>query len=222
MIADDAVRTKLVAAAQALSRANLVHAYGHVSVRSDKASCWVTASKPLGLIDENDEPHWIDFNQPLSENVLGEVRIHREVYRRSPHVNAIVRAMPPNVMVLAAYGIVPQPRHGFGAYFSPAPYLWNDPQLLRDDAQAALLADGLVESGSRAALMRGNGSVVCGASIEEAVVLTWYLEDMARIELEGRKAGLAHPMLSPQECARRAVWGGAILDRMWDHLTRGT
>jgi HCOMODA/2-hydroxy-3-carboxy-muconic semialdehyde decarboxylase len=208
-------------AAYALAKAGLLHAYGHASIRCDVESFWVTPSKPLGLVSPADALIKVPLDGPLPDGVLGEVRIHREIYRRQPDTHAVVRAMPQNAMVLAAYGIVPQPRHGFGSYFAALPIYWSDPQLLRTDEQAALLADMVVAAGTRAAIMRGNGTVVHGRSIQEAVVLTWYLEDMARIDLEGRKAGLTGPILTADECEKRAVWNGAILDRMWDYLTSG-
>jgi len=56
-----------------------------------------------------------------------------------------------------------------------------------------------------------------------AVVLTWYLEDAARIELQLRSAGLANegPTLALEEAARRAVGTGRIYERMWEYLSAG-
>lgn len=107
-----------------------------------------------------------------------------------------------------------------GSYFSPAVPLWDDPQLVRSDEQAAGVAAAL--GNARAVVMRGNGAVVAAPSIEQAVVLTWYLEDAARIELQLRAAGLADgPILSPEEAARRATGAGRIFERMWEYLCDG-
>ena len=74
---------------------------------------------------------------------------------------------------------------------------------------------------ARAIVMRGNGAVTAGASLEDAVVLTWYLEDAARVEFEARAAGIAEAgvILGEAEVTQRATWSGAILDRMWVYLT---
>ncbi|HEY9274216.1 MAG TPA: class II aldolase/adducin family protein, partial [Achromobacter sp.] len=71
--------------------------------------------------------------------------------------------------------------------------------------------------------MRGNGAVVAAESLMHAVVLTWYLEDAARIEWQLRSAGLAEgaPTLSLDEAAARAVGTGRIYERMWEYLTAG-
>lgn len=207
-------------AGNALARHGLVHAYGHCSIRTGEAAFRVSASKPLGLLNASDSGIQVPLEGPLPEGVLGEVRIHREIYRLRPEVRAVVRCMPPKLMSLGTMGRVPRARHGFGSYFHPAPALWGDPQLLRDDGQAHQLAASL---GSRPAIvMRGNGAVIVGESLEQAVVLSWYLEDAARIELDCLAAGTAEQgLLTESEARLRATWSGRIVERMWDFMTAG-
>lgn len=204
----------------ALFRHGFVHAYGHCSLRLDEKHFLVSPAKPLGLVGESDPCTVVPLDGTLPEGVLGEVRIHREIYRRRPDVGGIVRAMPRDAMTLGTLRRTPEPRHGMGAYFAPRPPLWDDPQLLRSDAQAAALADQLGQA--RAILMRGNGTVTAAATLQEAVVLTYYLEDACRIELACLAIGPAAEgaVMTAEECTARATWNGRILDRMWDHLTR--
>ena len=63
--------------------------------------------------------------------------------------------MPPAIMSLSTMGITPAARHGLGAYFAPAPPLWNDPRLLRDTVAASGLAEAL--GSAPAIVMRANG-----------------------------------------------------------------
>lgn len=206
-------------AGRALARHGLVHAYGHCSLRLDETHFLVSPAKPLGLVADEDACSVVALDGPLPDGVLGEVRIHREIYRRRPEIGGVVRSMPQRVMTLGTARITPQPRHGFGSYFAPCPPLWDDPQLLRNDAQAAALAEQM--GAARAIVMRGNGAVTAGKSLEEAVVLTWYLEDAARVEFEARAAGIAETgvVFGEAEAAQRATWSGAILERMWAYLT---
>lgn len=208
-------------AARALARANLVHAYGHCSARIDADHFLVCAARPMGLIEPGEPGTVVPVHGELPEGVLGEVRIHQHIYRLRPDVGGVVRSMPPTVMTLSTARITPQPRHGMGSYFSPAVPLWDDPQLVRSDAQARGVAETL--GAARAVAMRGNGAVVAAESLMHAVVLTWYLEDAARIELQLRSAGLANegPTLALEEAAQRAVGTGRIYERMWEYLSAG-
>jgi HCOMODA/2-hydroxy-3-carboxy-muconic semialdehyde decarboxylase len=204
-------------AARALASAGLVHAFGHCSARVSEDNFLVCAPLPMGRIA--DEPGTlVALDGPLPEGVLGEVRIHREIYRRRPEVGGICRIMPPALMALSVAGLVPVPRHGIGAYFKAVP-LWDDPRLLRDDAAAAGLAETL---GDAAALvMRGNGAVVVGETLPQAVTLAWFLEDAARVEQSVRAMGLniEAALLSPEEIDARQIWSGGVVERMWRHLT---
>jgi HCOMODA/2-hydroxy-3-carboxy-muconic semialdehyde decarboxylase len=129
--------------------------------------------------------------------------------------------MPAKTMSLSTLRLTPQARHGTGAYFAPCAPLWDDPQLIRTDEQAAGVAAKL--GGARAVVMRGNGAVTAGATLEEAVVFTWYLEDAARVELDVLAAGGAgaEAVFSTDEAKQRAVGTGRIYERMWEYLTHG-
>ncbi len=205
-------------AARALGRAGLVHAYGHCSLRLDENRFLVCAARPLELVGEA-QGTTCPISGPLPDGVLGEVRVHQQIYARRRDVAAVCRIMPPVVMALSTQGVVPQPRHGIGAYFDRLP-LWPDPRLLRDDTAAAGLAEMLGDAS--AIVMRGNGAVVVGDTLQKAVTLAWFLEDAARIERDIRAMGLdpAQGLLDASETADRQVWGGQVAERMWDWLAR--
>jgi HCOMODA/2-hydroxy-3-carboxy-muconic semialdehyde decarboxylase len=206
-------------AARGLAKAGLVHAYGHCSLRLDAAHFLVCAPRPLGLV--GDLPGTVCATEgPLPESVLGEVRVHQQIYARRGDVGAVCRIMSPALMALSTQGLVPRPRHGIGAYFARLP-LWPDPRLLRNDEAAAQLAAMLGDS--PAIVMRGNGAVVTGATIQQAVTLAWFLEDAARIERDVRAMGFAPEtgLLDAEEIAARQVWAGGVAERMWDYLTSG-
>jgi HCOMODA/2-hydroxy-3-carboxy-muconic semialdehyde decarboxylase len=208
-------------AARAVVRAGFSTAYGHCSARIDEKSFLVCAPRPMGLIKPGEPGRAVPIDGPLPEGVLGEVRIHREIYKRRPDVGGVVRAMPPNAMTLSVFGKTPKPRHGPGAYFAPQPPLWDSPMLVRDDNDAVKLAE-LMGDG-RAIVMRGNGVVTAGESIQHAVVFMSYLEEASRIELEAIRLGMADsgPLLTPEQAQRRAVGTGGIYERLWEYLTAG-
>lgn len=205
-------------AARSLSRAGLVHAYGHCSVRVDDNSFLVCPPEPMGLIAVGAPCTEVPVSGPLPDGVLGEVRLHQNLYKTRPDVGGVVRFMGPNVMALGALGIIPKMRHGFGTYFAPKVRFWNDIQLIRDDkkAQGAIATMGK----NAGLLMRGNGAVVCGKTLQEAVVLAWYLEDMCRVELIAQSVGQVElPEITVEEAKTRATYSGRIIERMWEHLS---
>ena len=213
----DAKRIRL--ASRALARAQLVHAYGHCSLRVDADTFMVSSAKPLGLITRNDTPVVVRTTGLLPLGALPEVLAHQSIYRHRKDVCGIVRFQSPNLTALSTLKLTPRARHGFGAYFAPAPPLHENPRLVRDEASASDLVEKL--GSARAIVMRGNGAITVGASIEEAVVLAWYLEDAARVELAVRATGLEGAELTPSEARDRAVTSGRIIERMWEFLTAG-
>lgn len=212
---------KLRQAARAIGRAGLAHAYGHCSIRLSESHFLVCAPRPMGLLGKDDIGTVVPVHGELPEHVLGEVRIHQEAYKHRPDLGAVIRSMPPSVMTLSAAGKVPAARHGMGCYFHKGISLWDDVQLIRTSELAVQVGQGFKTSD--VVVMRGNGAVVAGASIEEALTLTWYLEDAAKIELALRAAGLADevPLITQEEQQQRATKNGGIIERMWEFLTHG-
>jgi HCOMODA/2-hydroxy-3-carboxy-muconic semialdehyde decarboxylase len=208
-------------AARALGRNDLGHAFGHVSARLDADSFLVCAPKPMGLIAPEDEGTIVPIEGTLPDGVLGEVRCHQQIYKRRPDVNGIVRTFLRDVMTLSTFQRTPKSRIGFASYFAPFPPLWDDPLLLRDDAAALKFAETL--GNARAIVMRGNGCVLTGATVEEAIVMAFFLEESAKTELAVMASGQEDRSLlfSNEQATARAVSSGRIFERMWDYLTNG-
>ena len=220
-LATESQQRELRIAARALARGQLVHAYGHCSLRLDSSHFLVCAAKPMGTITPGDAGVVVPISGSLPDGVLGEVRIHQQIYSRRPEVGAVCRIMPSQTGLLGLLRRTPRPRHGFGAYFAPGPALWDDPRLLRDDAAAARLAETL--GTGKAIVMRANGAVVCGESLVEAVALSWFLEEAARVEvglMQMHQDG-DHTLLTAEETTARQVTAGRVYERMWEYLSFG-
>ncbi|VFR32422.1 HCOMODA decarboxylase [plant metagenome] len=216
-----AIEREIRVAARALGRHGLAHAYGHCSRRVGEGTFLVCAARPMGNIRTGEAGTLVPVHGALPAGVLGEVRIHQQIYARRPDVQAITRTMPPALMALGTTRRTPRPRHGLGSYFGEGAVLWDDPQLARSDEAAAAIAQTL--GAHNAVVMRGNGVVVVGDSLPTTVALTWYLEDAARLELAVMGAGLDNEsvVLTTDECRRRATTDGKIFERMWEYLTTG-
>ncbi len=208
-------------AARALSRAGLVDAYGHCSARIDAGTFLVCKAGPMGLIGPGENGTVCPVDGPLPDGVLDEVRVHQKIYQRRADAGAVCRIIPPQIMAMSVLGRPPKARHGFGAFFYPAPAFFDDPTLMRSDAIAAAVADTLAHKSG--VILRGNGAVVAGADIKQAVTLAWFLEDMCRVELVVLATGEADtaPLLTEAEAKHRADWAGQVAERMWSYLTYG-
>ncbi len=215
------IQRRVRLAARALAGAGLVHAYGHCSARLDAGRFLVCAAKPMGIIAPGESGVVVPVSGPLPEGVLGEVRIHQQIYARRPEVGGVCRIMPSAIMALSLLRRTPRPWHGNAAFFAPSPPLWDSPLLARDDTIAGGIAETL--GNAKAVVMRGNGAVTAGDSLEAAVTWAWFLEDAARIEsflIGSDCAGDAVP-LSPEEVEARSGTGGGVVERMWAYLTHG-
>jgi HCOMODA/2-hydroxy-3-carboxy-muconic semialdehyde decarboxylase len=217
----DRTQARVRVAARALGNNDLGHAFGHVSARIDAENFLVCAPKPMGLIATGEPGTIVPIDGPLPDGVLGEVRCHQQIYKRRPEVNGIARTFLRDVMTLSTFQRTPKPRIGFATYFAPCPPIWDDPLLLRDDAAAEKFADTLGDA--RAIVMRGNGCVLTGATVEEAIVMAFFLEEAAKTELAVMASGqeAASIIYSPEQSKARAVSSGSIFERMWDYLTDG-
>jgi HCOMODA/2-hydroxy-3-carboxy-muconic semialdehyde decarboxylase len=204
-------------AARTLGKAGLVQAYGHCSARLGEHQFLVSPPKPLGSIAAQDAPVVVATTGKLPVGALPEVIAHQHIYRLRGDVGGVVRFQSPHVMALSALGRTPRALHGFGAYFAPCPPLHPDPRLVRDEAGAAALAERL--GGARAIVMRGNGAITVGATLEEAVALAWYLEDAARVELAVLNTGLEPLVFTAEEVRDRAIDAGSMLQRMWNWMS---
>ncbi len=208
--------------ARALNRAGLSGAFGHCSLRLDDRHFLVCASRPMGLIQPWESGTVAAINEPLPAGVFGEVRMHQQIYLRRKDVGAICRFTSPNVLSLAAMGVSPVPRHGFGSYFYPQVPMSSSQDLIRTDELAMQVADSMGDA--PAVIVGVNGAVTAGESAKQALALAWFLEETARVELAVMSAGRASeaPRLSATVAKQRAVWDqGLTAQRLWDHLCNG-
>ena len=218
-IASEALQRRVRVAARTLSRHGLAQAWGHCSARLDDSHFLVCAARPMGRIAVGEAGTIVPIDGALPDGVLGEVRIHQQIYKRRPEVGGVCRVMPAVTVALSILHQVPQPRHGVGA-FNAACRLWEDPRLLRNDGWAAQLAEHMGDSPSL--VMRANGAVTVGPCIELAVGFAWCLEDSAKMEQRVRtmagEQSLESAALLDGEIGLRQVSSGRVFERLWEYL----
>ena len=87
--------------ARALGQNGLSGPFGHCGVRLDDERFLVCAPRPMALIRAGEPGTVVDIAGELPPDVLGEVRIHQQLYRRRPGVGAICRFISPQITALA-------------------------------------------------------------------------------------------------------------------------
>jgi L-fuculose-phosphate aldolase len=168
MLAGD-LHTQLVAAGARLAAAGLVRASeGNLSARTGGRHCLVTPTGGVtGRLRGADLVEVPIDRGEVSRRASSEVRMHIEIYRRRPDVEAIVHAHPPWVLRLAREGKLPDPT------FFEEDGCWlgvvvDVPHFEEGSAALATSAAAALESSSACVLL-DHGAVTVGATIGDAL-----------------------------------------------------
>ena len=209
-----------------LSYKGLTESFGHISARfPGQEKCLITTRGALAFVQPN-EIEEVDFegNKLTRHSVPGapnEVFLHTEIYRARPEVMAIARTQSPWCEV---YGIrlePVRPVHDFGAMLMGETALFDEPMLgdVKDIGKRAVKRLGK----NHAILLRGNGNLVVGGSVEEAVVRAVFLDESAhlqyRAQVLGRK-GVHYFSKHETETHGVALSRPDRIQRSWDNWLR--
>ena len=199
----------LVAADRILASHEIFDAYGHVSVRSDKNPQHYFMSRSLApdLVTAGDI-----LEYDLDSNAIGasgaalflERFIHGEVYKARPDVKAMVHCHTASLIPFGATDVPLRPMFGLAGFIAEGIPVFEIRKtagmtdlLIRDAARGRALAQTL---GSKpAALMRGHGAVVTGASLPLVVGRCIYLDMNARVQAQAMALSKNVTYLTPEE-----------------------
>ena len=220
MVTLDQLRRDVLTACRIVDGKRLVEGYGHVSVRiPGTPRVLITPRVALGLIRSAAELVVVDLE---GKKIQGkgvaplEIFMHTEVYRRRPDVHAICRTHSPMALALSVLGQTVKPLNGFGSFLGevsvfPKPYLITTRELGQEVAGTLGSAGGL--------LLRGNGTLLVGATLAEATIRAVFLEEAAAVHLRARSVG--EPVIfSAEEIARRTDVGYDHYGRAWDYYAK--
>jgi HCOMODA/2-hydroxy-3-carboxy-muconic semialdehyde decarboxylase len=175
-----------------VSYKGLNESFGHLSARIPGQQKFLITTRGALAFVQPGEIEEVDFEgRKLTKNspqgAPNEVFLHAEVYKARPEVMAIARTQSFWCEVFGIRMEPVKPVHDFGAMLLGETALFDEP-MLGDVAEigkqmAARLGD------KNAILLRGNGNVVLGRSVEEAVVKAVFLDDAARLQYCARTLG---------------------------------
>jgi L-ribulose-5-phosphate 4-epimerase len=179
------LRQQLSDGAAILGQAGLNQGFGHLSARVPGRELFlITPRKNFKEIGP-DEIEVVDFEgRKLTANSAyrapNELFIHACVYRARPEVASVARTQAEYVEAFGVAGVPIRPTHDFGAILMGPTPVHDEPRLVTTPARGEALVAAL---GARNALMlRGNGCLVLGRSVPEAVVRAVFLEESARLQ----------------------------------------
>jgi ribulose-5-phosphate 4-epimerase/fuculose-1-phosphate aldolase len=201
-------------AARLIARAGLVEAFGHVSARRAEGGFLLTPSTPL-LQAQAEDVIQLDAAGRVTGGLKAlcplEAPLHAAIYSACHDVGAICRTHSPTVTIWASRGEVPPLVHGLGG-LSGVVAFHHEPQLV------ASLEAGRAAAGDLGAydclLLHANGAACTAASLPEAAVRAWYLEERARVAEHATRARA----LTDSEAVLRARHYEAESQRAWDWL----
>jgi len=178
------LRQQLSDGAAILGHADLNQGFGHLSARVPGRDLFlITPRKNFKLIAA-DEIEVVDFDgHKLTANSVdrapNELFIHACVYRARPEVQAVARTQAEYVEAFGVAGVPIGPTHDFGAVLLGPTPVHEEPRLVTVPERGEAMVRALGVGHSIA--LRGNGCVVVGTSVPEAVVRAVWLEESARL-----------------------------------------
>jgi ribulose-5-phosphate 4-epimerase/fuculose-1-phosphate aldolase len=213
------LRIKTAALTRMLNQQGVIGMFGHVSIRiPGTEKCFISPGASTEKSTVRPEDIFVyNIDGTIIEHPGGliplEWRIHTQIHRDRPDATCVCHLHAPHARALAIAGKPLKPMFLHGAFLWSGVPIWNNPRLVVTDAQASDLSRALGDS--RAAQMRGHGSIVVGASAEEAFFICTFLEENAQIQLQADVAGGAIP-LSDEEARDCAT--GTFNDRLFGLL----
>jgi len=188
---DPAIIDDLVTANHILASEGILDGYGHVSVRNpaNPNHYFLARSLAPGLVTPADI---IEYD--LDGNAMGDTRlsyrerfIHGEIYKMRPDVMAIVHDHSPAVIPFSVSSVPLRAVSHMAAFIGEGIPVYEirdvdgmTDMLVSDQKRGQALAKVL--GNHPAALMRGHGAAVVGATVKEAVGRAVYLDLNARVQ----------------------------------------
>lgn len=218
------VRLDLVDANHILFDRRVLDAYGHVSARDpENPECFFLARNMAPALVEVGDIQLFNLNAETDDSRPSYLErfIHAELYRARPDVLAVVHSHSAAVL---PFSVVDRPLRaishmaGFLAVGAPVFEIRDSvgkasDLLIRNRELGCSLATSLGDAA--VVLMRGHGSVVVGASVQQAVHRAVFTELNARTQAEALRLGACTYLTAEEATAAAASNDGQIM-RAWE------
>ena len=178
---------------------------GQITARADQPGTYWMLSFGLGF-DEACASNIVRVDDDL--NILeGEGmpnpsnRFHLWIYARRPEINAIIHTHPPHVSALSMIGEPLVVSHmDTSMFYEDCAYLPEWPGVPIGDEEGRIISEAI--GNKRAILLSHHGQLSACKTLEEATMLSIFIERAAKLQLMARAAGKIQPI--KPEIAREA------------------
>jgi ribulose-5-phosphate 4-epimerase/fuculose-1-phosphate aldolase len=214
------MKAKVALATRMLAREGIVGSSGHVSMR-------IPGTDHILIGPENvtrnilgpDDVVTVDLNTNQIEGKHprpDETEIHTGIYRARPDVMAVVHTHPTYSVSFSITKKPILPVHMHGAIFADGVNVFDSVGHVNTHE----LGDGLARAlgNRRAVLMKMHGAAIVGATLEEAFVAAFQLEENAQQQLLAEATGKVEPM-TPEDVARciKQSWRPSSIQKRWQY-----
>jgi HCOMODA/2-hydroxy-3-carboxy-muconic semialdehyde decarboxylase len=201
--------SELVIANRVVAHLKLVDSFGHVTVRNPEnpQRFFISRARAPRLVTKEDILEFDLDSTPVDLRGLkpySERFIHGCIYKSRPDVMAICHNHALELLPLAVTKTVMRPALHTAAVIGHKVPVWDirdqfgDTNMLVTSNEMGNSLAAAVGNG-KAALMRGHGSVVVGANVQDAVFSAFYLRLNAEIMIKAMSMGESITYLSPGE-----------------------
>lgn len=165
---------------------------GQLSARAEKPGTYYMLRFGLGLEEASPENLLLvddDLNVLEGEGMPNPSnRFHLWVYRAKPHVQSIMHTHPPHISALSMIGVPLAVSHmDTSLFYEDCAWLPEWPGTPIGDEEGRLISEAIGDK--RTILLAHHGQLAACATIEEATVLSIFIERAAKLQLMAMGAG---------------------------------
>jgi len=196
-----------------VSHEGLSDAFAHLSARVDGRRKMLFMPRKSPALVKAGDLFVVDLEKAVPQST-----VHQAIYKARQDVQAVIHFHSPYTILLSVVGQTIRPMHNYSAIFYEGVPLFESPGQVETPERAAEI--GRILGSSKAVLLRGHGAVVVGRSVPEVCILSLYLEESARLQVEAMKLG--EPQIisaaDAERLARRTFKPESTL-RAWEHFS---
>ncbi len=208
----EAIKKDFVTALRIINQQGLSDAFAHLSARIDGTRKMLFMPRKSPALVKIKDLFVVDVEKEVPQS-----GVHQALYKAREDVKAVMHFHSPYTILLTVVGETIHPMHNYSVIFYEGVPVYEATGQTETPERAAEIAQ--IMGSSKAVLLRGHGAVVVGGSIPEVCILSLYLEESARLQVEAMKLG-APKYINRDEAERisRRTFKPTSTQRAWEHF----